>query len=196
MEDVINLEKVLRMYSGILDYTKIDSDNIPEIDLYMDQVIQLFENYLKDGKRYEEDKILTKTMINNYTKDKIIMPVNNKKYSKNHILLLLLVYEMKQTISIGDIKKLFSPLINGDSSDSLTGKIPAIYDKYKEMAEAQKENEMNMLKGVLNDIEEAFPENDESNYEKIMVTMLLLINSSNLKKSLVELLIDDLSFLD
>ncbi|NFF61673.1 DUF1836 domain-containing protein, partial [Clostridium botulinum] len=70
----------------------LNLSDIPDLDLYMDQVITLFDDKLKHLKRNENDKILTKTMINNYTKAKILIPPNKKKYNKNHIILLILIY--------------------------------------------------------------------------------------------------------
>ena len=74
----------------------ITLEDIPDIDLYMDQVIQLFENKLGYLKRNEEDKILTKTMINNYSKGNLFMDIKNKKYSKNHIILIILIIIKKK----------------------------------------------------------------------------------------------------
>src|SRR3954465_5235454 len=79
-------------------------DEIPNIDLYMDQVIQLFENKFRDSKRNDEEKVLTKTMINNYAKGKLIFPIHNKKYSKEHLILMSLIYQLKGALSINDIK--------------------------------------------------------------------------------------------
>ncbi len=66
--------------------TNMKIEEIPDLDLYMDQVIQLFENKYASSKRYAEDKILTKTMINNYAKGQLFYPINNKKYSKNQFV--------------------------------------------------------------------------------------------------------------
>ena len=60
----------------------ITSKDIPDLDLYMDQIMTLFETNLNDNKRYKDDKLLTKTMINNYSKAGIIKPVKGKKYTK------------------------------------------------------------------------------------------------------------------
>ena len=79
-------------------------DEIPNIDLYMDQVIQLFENKFRDSKRNDEEKVLTKTMINNYAKGKLIFPIKNKKYSKEHLILMSLIYQLKGALSINDIQ--------------------------------------------------------------------------------------------
>ncbi|WP_251550927.1 DUF1836 domain-containing protein [Neobacillus muris] len=79
-------------------------EEIPNIDLYMDQVIQLFESKFAEAKRNDDEKILTKTMINNYAKGKLIFPIQNKKYSKEHLILISLIYQLKGALSINDIK--------------------------------------------------------------------------------------------
>ena len=96
----------------------ITLEDIPDIDLYMDQVIQLFENKLGYLKRNEEDKILTKTMINNYSKGNLFMDIKNKKYSKNHIILIILIYELKSVISIPDIKVAFNNIVKSYDENS------------------------------------------------------------------------------
>ena len=81
------------------DYTKILTDilgnlahlnhiqpsEIPHINLYMDQVTGFMEEHLSNSKRFEDDKILTKTMINNYAKNKLLPPPEKKRYSKEHM---------------------------------------------------------------------------------------------------------------
>jgi hypothetical protein len=78
-------------------------EEIPAIDLYLDQITSLMAEKLKEGSSRYEDRILTKTMINNYSKDGLISPVKGKKYSRDQILQMLLVYSMKNTLSIGEI---------------------------------------------------------------------------------------------
>ena len=77
--------------NGLILENNIKLDEIPEIDLYMDQVIQLFESKLSAQKRNEDEKILTKTMINNYAKGKLLLPIKNKKYSKEHLIFISLI---------------------------------------------------------------------------------------------------------
>ncbi|MBD8047298.1 DUF1836 domain-containing protein, partial [Clostridium faecium] len=104
-------EDILKLLEELNLNEQIELKEIPSIDLYMDQVITLFENNLSHSKRYDEDKLLTKTMINNYTKDKLLIPAKKKKYSKNHIILMILIYNLKQNLSILDIKSLFNEMI-------------------------------------------------------------------------------------
>ena len=101
------LNSILSSISRI-DYIK--PEDIPNIDLYMDQVTTFMEEHLKDSKRYEEDKVLTKTMINNYAKNNLLPPPVKKKYSKEHLLLLIYIYYYKSILSIGDIQSLLEPL--------------------------------------------------------------------------------------
>jgi len=100
---------------------------LPTIDLYMDQVIQLFEQHYGKMKRSDDETILTKTMINNYAKGKLFHPVKNKKYTNEHLMLLSLIYEMKGLLSINDIKETLRPLNESDEGFSLED----FYDAYQ-----------------------------------------------------------------
>lgn len=89
----------------------IELEDIPNIDLYMDQVTTFMDSKLKSTVRYpEEGKILTKTMINNYAKNNLLPPPVKKKYSKEHMILLIFIYYYKGILSINDIQTLLKPL--------------------------------------------------------------------------------------
>ena len=88
----------------------IRSDEIPNIDLYMDQVTTFMEKHLAQTRRYSDDKILTKTMINNYAKNDLLPPPEKKKYNKEHMMFLIFIYYLKNILTISDIDKLLSPL--------------------------------------------------------------------------------------
>ena len=79
---------------------------VPQLDLYMDQVLSLFDQCLSGSKRAPEDKLLTKTMVNNYVKEGLITPVRGKKYTRQQIMQLLCVYHLKQTLRLSDVKAL------------------------------------------------------------------------------------------
>ncbi|MFR4240991.1 MAG: DUF1836 domain-containing protein [Butyricicoccus sp.] len=74
-------------------------DEVPQLDLYMDQVLTLFDQCLSGSKRTPEDKLLTKTMVNNYVKEGLMTPVKGKKYTRQQIMQLLCVYHLKQTLA-------------------------------------------------------------------------------------------------
>ena len=91
-----------------IDYIK--PEDLPNIDLYMDQVTTFMDSQLEASKRYPEDKILTKTMINNYAKNNLIPPPEKKKYTKEHILCLIFIYYFKNILSISDIQRILNPI--------------------------------------------------------------------------------------
>lgn len=97
-------------------------NELPNIDLYSDQLVSLLEqylsNYIKDESESEkEEKIITKTMINNYVKHKVIKPPVNKKYNKEHISLLFIICILKQVYSINDIVELINLALKTSSLD-------------------------------------------------------------------------------
>ncbi len=101
------LRKILEKLQAI-DYVKPES--LPNIDLYMDQVTTFMNTQLASMKRHKEDKILTKTMINNYAKNNLLPPPDKKKYSKDHVLTLLFIYYFKNILSISDIQNILNPI--------------------------------------------------------------------------------------
>ncbi len=105
-----NQEFVNSLLQRLAKLNYIKPGDVPNIDLYMDQVTTFMDEHLSDVKRYEDDKILTKTMINNYTKNDLLPPPVKKKYSKEHIYVLTFIYYLKNILSISDIQKLLNPL--------------------------------------------------------------------------------------
>ena len=101
--DIREMERLVREAVSDAD---LHPSEIPAIDLYLDQITSLVSEKRKDASPLFADRVLTKTMINNYSKDGLLSPIKGKKYSKEHILQMLLVYEMKNTLSIGEIKYL------------------------------------------------------------------------------------------
>ena len=137
----------LLRFLDTLSYIK--PEQIPSIDLYMDQVTSLMEERLKKVKRHQDDKVLTKTMINNYAKAKILPAPDKKKYSKEHMFILLFIYYYKSVLSLGDIATILDPLINRYFKNPEGLNVEDIYREAFNMEYSQ----MNVLK---NDIKEKF----------------------------------------
>ena len=91
-----------------MDYIK--PGEVPNIDLYMDQVTTFMDKHLESSKRFSEDKLLTKTMINNYTKNDLLPSPDKKKYTKDHLYLLIFIFYLKSILSITDIRSIIKPL--------------------------------------------------------------------------------------
>lgn len=168
---------------------KIKLDDIPEIDLYMDQVIQLFESKLYDMKRNKEDKILTKTMINNYAKAKLLMNINNKKYSKDHLILMSLIYELKGALSINDIKLLLDEIVNkydnGEDYD-----LRKLYNAYLSICSEESKFIKERLSERLNNVFKD-KEDEVLTYEERFLLITTISSMSNMYRRMAEALIDD-----
>lgn len=97
---------------NILEEVKtFNIDDIPNIDLYMDQVTTYLNGKFAATKRRDDDKLMTKTMINNYAKGRLLPSPEKKKYSKDHIITLIMIFFFKNVLSINDVTKLLSPLL-------------------------------------------------------------------------------------
>ena len=121
----------------VMDY--INPDAIPGIDLYIDQVTTFLESQLMPSKRQPEDKAITKTMINNYVKSKLLPAPEKKKYTKEHVLTLIFVYYLKNFLSIPDVEAILNPLtekyFNKEDSPTLTDIYDQIFAQEKEEAD-------------------------------------------------------------
>jgi DNA-binding transcriptional MerR regulator len=175
-----------------LNYIK--PGDVPNIDLYMDQVTTFMDEHLSDVKRYEDDKILTKTMINNYTKNDLLPPPVKKKYSKEHIYVLTFIYYLKNILSISDIQKLLNPL-----TDKFFNKeeLPDLEYIYSEIYNMEKAQIASLSKDVVERMQvakEAFldVENEEDkDFLQLFSLVGLLSFDVYMKKNIIESLIDD-----
>lgn len=116
----------------------ISPEDVPGIDLYMDQVTTFMDSRLRPTSRYpEEDKILTKTMINNYAKNNLLPPPVRKKYSKEHVLLLIFIYYYKGILSINDIQALLGPVTERFFRNGKEFNLESVYREAFSMEEGQ-----------------------------------------------------------
>lgn len=123
-----NKKLVLSLIKKLNNLNYVSADSVPDIELYMDQLTTFLDkNIEKSGK--DDDKALTKTMINNYTKSKLIPPPYKKKYSKDHVLLLTFIYYYKNIISLSESKTLFAPLTKRYFKNIDGLKMEEIYDE-------------------------------------------------------------------
>ncbi|MGE6555988.1 DUF1836 domain-containing protein [Exiguobacterium artemiae] len=158
---------------------QLELTDIPNIDLYMDQVIQLFERTFEETTRTEGETILTKTMINNYAKKKLFFPVTNKKYTKNHLILISLIYQLKGTFSINDIKTILTDLNTGVTEQTID--LEDFYQTYLDTTAANQTF-----------FEEQHPQTDDLGHLEQLQLILSLAHMSNLYRRAAERLIDRL----
>lgn len=172
----------------------ISLGEIPDIDLYMEQLTSFMDNRLGTHKRDEQDKVLTKTMINNYTKAGLVMPPVNKKYNQRHVILLILIYYLKNILSINDIKRLFEPVLNNISTpeDDLIS-LEDIYSTFLEVKNIELasfyENmikKSNMIKEKTDLIAK-----DGKHTAELFLIVIMLVAQANAHKKLAEKIIDN-----
>ncbi len=183
------------LLSSLKDIDFVHLEDIPNIDLYMDQVTTFMDEQLKGTKRYADDKILTKTMINNYAKNHLLPPPEKKKYNKEHVLMLTIIYYFKNVLSIKDIETLLKPLSekyfkNEDGLD--------VADIYEEVVDLEKTRIGALQREVAeyyHDAEKCFTDVPEEDRDYLQLFAFLCEISFDVyaKKMIVEQLIDNLA---
>lgn len=188
-------ESIIDILKKLNEIGYIDPDEIPNIDLYMDQVTTFMDEHLAACRRTDDDKILTKTMINNYTKNDFLPPPVKKKYSKEHMYLLIFLYYFKNVLSINDIQKIFKPLTEmfySNKSEHVS--MEEIYRAIFRMERIQTDN---LTKDILRRYKASqnlFPEvtdEAEADFLSRFAVICLLSFDAYMKKQIVERLIDE-----
>ena len=189
------LNSILSSISRI-DY--IRPNEIPNIDLYMDQVTTFMEEQLKRTKRYEEDKILTKTMINNYAKNNLLPPPVKKKYSKEHVLVMIFIYYFKNILSIKDIESVLTPITEKTFDKEEYLDMTSVYEEICQMEKSRiddlKKDVTNSYELAMDSFSELPPE--EKEYLQLFAFICNLSFDVYVKKQIIEKMIDDLADAD
>ena len=173
-----------------------ESEDIPNIDLYMDQVLTFMDRKLRSAVRPQtEDRILTKTMINNYAKNDLLPPPVKKKYSKEHVLLLIFIYYYKGIIPMNEIQTLLKPLTDRYFQN---GQVFDLESVYKEVVVLEKEQLEDLKKDVVEKFrraEDSFTEvtGEEQEFLQKFALICLLSFDVYMKKMIVEQLVADLA---
>ena len=143
----MNREELNKVVKDALDDAELESSQIPAIDLYVDQILNLINERLKDGSERYHDRQLTKTMVNNYSKEGLITPVKGKKYDKEQILQMLTIYTLKSTLSINEIKRLLQGMYATEGFDEAT--LTGLYDRHLKIKESNREYAVEALDGMI-----------------------------------------------
>ena len=177
-----------------IDY--IRPDDIPDIELYMDQVTTVMDSRLKNAARNTEvDKILTKTMINNYAKNDLLPPPVRKKYSREHMLLLIFIYYFKGILSISDIQTVLKPITDRFFAGNEGLKLETIYNEVfsleREEVEVMKQDVVRKYHKAQETFSDAAAEDQE--FLQTFSFICMLSFDVYVKKMLIEKLIDSCS---
>ncbi len=190
-----NTEFISSLLRKLAELTYIKPGEVPNIDLCMDQVTTFMDSHLGDVKRYENDKTLTKTMINNYAKNKLLPPPVKKKYSSDHLYILAFIYYFKNILSINDIQTLLGPLTDKFFGE---GAQPSLDTIYQEVYKLQKEQLTNIFKDVkfqykksINTFTEMEHPDDKS-YLQMFSFITMLGFDIYMKKNIIESILDEM----
>ncbi len=186
-------EELREHLDRLKEISYVQPDELPNIDLYMDQVTTFMDRHLASSKRYEEDKLLTKTMINNYTKNELLPSPNKKKYSKDHMYLLILIYYLKSVLSITDIQAILKPL-NEKFFDG-AGEVPfeKIYEEIFAIQKAQSDvvakdlaRKWKAVQGTYDEVKKK----DQRDFLRKLSLICMLSFDVYMKKQIIEQIID------
>ena len=121
----------------------LTSSEIPSIDLYLDQIVSLIADKNSSASECYRDRNLTKMMVNNYAKGGLIDPPNGKKYSKNHIIQMLLVNRLKSSLSMSEIKQLLDGIKREETN------VIDLHDSFLSKKESLRESAASMIDSIL-----------------------------------------------
>ena len=163
----------MQIHSDFMNFDTINRDDIPEIQLYMDQVLEFFETKLGANKRTDQEAIFTKTMINNYVKADVVPSPVKKKYAKEAIMDLVMVYAFKQVLSLQDTKALIKALNQIEDEP---------YNHFRNTEEA-----------ILKTLKANYTHSEIDSNETLISQIVALTLEASIKKRLAEKLLDQLS---
>ena len=180
----MNSNELYNIANNAVKEEELKGADIPAIDLYVDQIINLVADKTQLSSERYHDKQLTKTMINNYSKDGLIAPIKGKKYTKEQIIQILTVYTLKNTLSIGEIKRLLDGAyaLEGFNGDELV----KIYDRYIDI----KTDNRDYSQVILNNLIESHSL-DIENEKDFMLVVGSLLSLSGFLKNIAQALIDE-----
>ena len=185
-------ELLLYLLDAVDKVDLVDPSDIPNIDLYMDQVTTFMDKHLNQSRRYSEDKILTKTMINNYAKNNLLPPPERKKYTREHIMLLIFIYYYKGILSLQDIQSVLEP-IGEKYFHSESGR--SVSDLYAEVIRMDRDRHKDFREEVNDMVDNAADyfsdtEDDEREFLRVLSMINMLAYDVFIRKMLIEKLID------
>jgi len=198
---MIDEKELSRLIDKISLSDEIKLTDIPDLDLYIGQVQDFLTNKLSHLKRSEKDKILTTTMINNYTKDQLLMkPTKSKQYTKQHIILMILLYYLKQILSLDDIKRIFEVILKDMSTtDDDVIRLEDIYSVFVDLRNDELNNFSDAISKNLSavqdkikniNIQNSANEAKDREMAEWFLLVITLVAQAHAHKRLAEIIID------
>lgn len=194
----INTEELLNeIIDKMQDVMKIRANDIPNIDLYMDQVTTFMDEKLRSSIRKgdAEENILTKTMINNYAKNDLLPPPVKKKYSREHMMVLIFIYYFKSFLTISDIETLLNPITESYFGEDSQLKVTDIYEEILKQGVTEMPKLEESLRATYETAQQTFPDaaEEDAEYLRLFSYICFLSYDVFVKKMLIERLLDEVS---
>lgn len=171
----------MKKIDEMMGYSVANTSDIPDIDLYMDQLTLLLDRILGSLAREEKEKTLTKTMINNYVKGKVVEPPIKKKYNKNQIMKLIMTYQMKNILQISDLKTVF------DAIDDTEEGLDFYYKHYSKI----QVDTVKSIEESISKVKES-SEHDRNDNKQLLEQIMKLTIEADMRKRIAEKLIDQI----
>lgn len=193
--DGLSFDEIKKQIRDAIQMDYIEPADIPAIELYMDQVTTFMDKHLSNNKRTPDDKILTKTMINNYAKNDLLPPPEKKKYSKEHVLTLIFIYYFKSILSISDIQSILNPITDkyfGKGSSEMS-----LEDIYKEVFGLEHQETLNIMKDLAKKFNTSMKtfegmEGEDAELLRTFSFICMLSYDVYLKKTIIERIVDQM----
>ena len=182
-------KKTLQQY---LQRGLADGESIPDMELYIDQMVNCLNSelalYAKDG-----EGPITKGMVSNYTKHRMILGPNGKRYSKTHCIFILLVFYLKEALSMDQVERMMRPVLSNYHSDwDEDMDIPSLFRGVIHFAELEGQDLCELLNVRMDSIKRFLAERgSDDDISEITMLITLLIMRSNAERFLAEKLLDE-----
>lgn len=178
-------QEILELADKIANAPLVQIDDIPKIDLYMEQVLSFLEQEMGDSLRHKDETVFTKTMVNNYTKEGILPRPQKKKYNKSHIITLSYIFILKQILSIQDIKAFFTLMDDKEQLEPL-------YRVFQETINDYRNEYCTFVSHQLQRIDEKFAQNGlDDEKMKIMAFISLMSFEAMSNKMICSMLLEN-----
>ena len=108
MYDNALIARKLRRWETYLSNYRLPAwEEIPDLGLYMEQVLALLKTYLDYlPPELKDEQFITAATINNYVRNKYMPEPQKKKYYRVHIAYLIMICTLKQSLSIATLQRM------------------------------------------------------------------------------------------
>lgn len=166
---VDSINKILDHWlDDLSQFSYKDYKDLPDIDLYMDQVVTFLEKQLAIFQTSSLDKQITSSMINNYVKGEVVSAPISKKYNREHLALIEEVCTLKQVLTIAEVKQIIDERYRKDGAQK-----DEIFDSFKNLLNEKIQESIQVTKNALADIED----NDMKRLTDLVVDLSLTANA-------------------